>query len=139
MINNMLLDVACKRGITACVLEYKGKVVSYSTFESSYDNQYENMIEGYTRGVNLARKYLEELDSFSGTLMLVTNNVVFVGWLRKNFAPDKYAELFMQLTTAIDSLPVKTEFARNRNIVADKYAKPTLLKHDYSGIDSFLD
>lgn len=138
MVNNIVIDVTCKSSITACVMSYKGRVEKFEVFNSSYDNQYDNLLEGYIRCVKMLSQYLEKHTDFNGRVYFVTNNTVLVGWLKKNYTLPKYAEQFNTLTQILETIPVPVIYTRDANLMSEKYAKKVFVQRQYSGIDDFM-
>lgn len=124
--DSIVIDVTNKKGITAVVIVSKGMVVDKRVFTSKYENQYENLIEGYTVGIPLLRSYLESNLEFNGKVLFVASASALVTWLNRKCALPKYSEKFSNLLDLIEALPVEQiEYIRSDNLVSTKFATKT--------------
>lgn len=138
--NNIVLDVTNKKGITAVVISYKGQVSEMKVYRSKFENQYENLIDGYILGAKMLHDPLAKYLDFDGDLLVVSNNSALITWLEQNYTLPKYSEQFKMLLRALEALPAKIEFIKSSDLVSDKFAtKSNIEVEKLSSIASVFD
>ena len=138
VVNNIVLDVTNKKGITAVVLAYKGKVVELEVFNSKYENQYENLIEGYIKGSKLLHRLLTKETVYSNSkLLIVSSNSALVSWISRNYSLPQYVEMFKVLVESLESIPLQYECIRSNDLISSKFATKSMIKNKpLQGVES---
>lgn len=125
MMRSILVDVTSKKGILAYAITHEGVVVESHAEDCKSENQYINLINGYTKAIRELVAILEANIDYDGIIYIVSSNSALVSWMKRGYALDKYVDKFNVLMEIIEHIPNKIEFVHSSDCVSSQFATKT--------------
>lgn len=143
---SILVDVTSKKNILAYAITHEGKIVESYAEDCKSENQYVNLILGYTKAIRELVSILEANIDYDGVIYIASSNSALVSWMRRGYALDKYIDKFNVLMEIIEHIPNEIEFVHSSDCVSSQFATKTyrdMIKakelRKVSTIDDYMD
>lgn len=146
MMRSISVDVTSKKNILAYAITHEGKVVESYAEDCKSENQYVNLITGYTKAIRELVSILEANIDYDGIIYIVGSNSALMSWMKRGYALDKYIDKFNVLMEIIEHIPNRIEFVHSSDCVSSQFATKTYrdmvkakeIKKVSSTIDDFM-
>ncbi len=133
----MFVSVSCGKGLVSVLLSRDGKIVSRRTERSKVqsDDNYILVMDAFSYALRLLRDYMQT-ENLQEYVVFELSNSLFIGWLKKGYAKEKYQEKFIEVERLLNELPIQYSTVFSKKPAAKAYlSRDYLIREKITGLE----